>query len=184
MLRLVTNLVGVFERWLYYFMGAVRASYFGVRLGSGARVSPRADIKEAYYIGDATIGSDVRMGEGSYINSGRIFSGSIGRWCSLAYGVQVGPTEHDPDGLLSPSLAIRQGLEPSSVERGMPRPEIGDGVWLGANVVVLRGTRIGEGAVVAAGAVVATDIPPRELWGGVPAHFIRALSPEGGGVAE
>lgn len=184
MFCLVTNPAGVLQRWLYYFVGALRASYHGVRLGSGARVSPRADIKEAYFIGEAIIGSDVRMGEGSYINSGRIFSAEVGRWCSLGYGVQIGPTEHDPDGLLSPSLALSKGLKASSVERQLGRPEIGDGVWIGANVIVLRGTRIGHGAVVAAGAVVVSDVPPRELWGGVPARFIRALDSGSSGGGE
>jgi acetyltransferase-like isoleucine patch superfamily enzyme len=46
---------------------------------------------------------------------------------------------------------------------------IGSDVWIGANVVVLKGVKIGNGAVVAAGAVVNKSIPPYEIWGGVPA---------------
>ena len=45
-------------------------------------------------------------------------------------------------------------------------------VWLGANVVVLKGVRIGRGAIVAAGAVVTSNVPPHEIWGGVPARRI------------
>ena len=45
-------------------------------------------------------------------------------------------------------------------------------VWLGANVVVLKGVRIGRGAIVAAGAVVTKSIPSHEIWGGVPAGKI------------
>ncbi|MEL6671275.1 MAG: acyltransferase [Bacteroidota bacterium] len=44
--------------------------------------------------------------------------------------------------------------------------------WLGFNVVVLKGVTIGEGAVVAAGAVVTQSIPPFEIWGGIPAKKI------------
>ena len=39
-----------------------------------------------------------------------------------------------------------------------------------------RGVTVGEGSVVAAGAVVVNDIPDNELWGGVPARYIKALS--------
>jgi acetyltransferase-like isoleucine patch superfamily enzyme len=45
-------------------------------------------------------------------------------------------------------------------------------VWLGANVVVLKGVRIGRGAIVAAGAVVTKEIAPHEIWGGIPARKI------------
>jgi acetyltransferase-like isoleucine patch superfamily enzyme len=45
-------------------------------------------------------------------------------------------------------------------------------VWIGANAVILKGVEIGEGAVVAAGAVVTKKIPPNEIWGGVPAKKI------------
>ena len=43
-------------------------------------------------------------------------------------------------------------------------------VWLGVNVVVLKGVRIGRGAIVAAGAIVTKDVPSYEIWGGVPAR--------------
>lgn len=45
-------------------------------------------------------------------------------------------------------------------------------VWIGANVVLLKGVTIGQGAIVAAGAVVRHSIPPYEIWGGVPAKKI------------
>ncbi|WP_233549992.1 DapH/DapD/GlmU-related protein [Flavobacterium sp. 120] len=45
-------------------------------------------------------------------------------------------------------------------------------VWLGANVIVLKGVTIGKGAIVAAGAVVNKSIQSYEIWGGVPAKKI------------
>lgn len=50
---------------------------------------------------------------------------------------------------------------------------IEDCVWLGTRVVVLPGVTIGEGAIVGAGSVVTKDIPPYEIWAGVPAKFIK-----------
>lgn len=46
-------------------------------------------------------------------------------------------------------------------------------VWLGYGVTILSGTHIGQGAVVAAGAVVATDVPPYAVVGGIPARVIK-----------
>ena len=45
-------------------------------------------------------------------------------------------------------------------------------VWLGANVIVLKGARIARGAIIAAGAVVTSDVATFEIWGGVPARKI------------
>jgi acetyltransferase-like isoleucine patch superfamily enzyme len=49
---------------------------------------------------------------------------------------------------------------------------LAEDVWLGVNVLVLKGARIGRGAIVGAGAVVTHDIPEYEIWAGVPAQKI------------
>ncbi len=50
---------------------------------------------------------------------------------------------------------------------------IGNDVWIGANVILLEGITVGDGAIVAAGAVVTKDVPPYAIVGGVPAKVIR-----------
>ena len=50
---------------------------------------------------------------------------------------------------------------------------IEDDVWIGANVTVVGGVRVGRGAVVAAGAVVTKDVEQYAIVGGVPAKLIR-----------
>jgi maltose O-acetyltransferase len=52
---------------------------------------------------------------------------------------------------------------------------IEDGVWLASRVTILPGVTVGRGSVVAAGAVVTTDVPPNSLVGGVPARLVRSL---------
>ena len=50
---------------------------------------------------------------------------------------------------------------------------IEDDVWIGTHVVVLPGVTIGKGAIIAAHSLVNKDIPPYEVWGGVPIRFIK-----------
>ncbi|HEY3280927.1 MAG TPA: acyltransferase [Armatimonadota bacterium] len=53
--------------------------------------------------------------------------------------------------------------------------KIGDKCWIGMNVIVLKGVEIGEGAIVAAGAVVTRSVPPWTIAGGNPARVIREI---------
>ncbi len=65
------------------------------------------------------------------------------------------------------------------LEQGITEPqpvEIGEGAWLGENVVVTAGVRVGRGAVVGANAVVVADIPDYSVAVGVPAKVIRTFS--------
>lgn len=50
---------------------------------------------------------------------------------------------------------------------------IEDDVWIGTHCVVTGGVTVGKGSIIAAGAVVTKSIPPYEIWGGVPARFIK-----------
>jgi maltose O-acetyltransferase len=70
------------------------------------------------------------------------------------------------------------GIHPDA--RAEPSPSlpvsIGNNVWLGSRVMVLKGVTIGDHAVVAAGAVVTRDIPANTLSAGVPAKIIRYIA--------
>ncbi len=50
---------------------------------------------------------------------------------------------------------------------------IEDDVWIGTQSAILEGVKIGVGAIVAAGSLVKTDIPAHQIWGGVPAKFLK-----------
>lgn len=53
---------------------------------------------------------------------------------------------------------------------------IGENVWIGAGAIVLPGCIIGDNSVIGAGSVVTKAVPANELWAGIPAQKIRALS--------
>jgi len=146
-------------------------------LGRGARISfgTRGSLVRGrgLVIADgfsAVIDGPVHIGDNVYLNRDvniAVFAGlSIGSGARLGERVSI----HDEDHLPGPGESYR-----------VSPVHIGSGVWLGANVVVLRGVTIGDGAVVAAGAVVRSDVPAGALAAGVPARVIR-LATVGGGT--
>ena len=71
---------------------------------------------------------------------------------------------------------LNHGQLPENRHDLLPSPiYIGKNVWIGASAVVLPGVRIGDGAIVAAGAVVTKDVPPNTVVGGVPARQLKSV---------
>ena len=89
---------------------------------------------------------------------------TIGDFCNIANNVVIVDHNHKYTGVI-------EGYELSPIH-------IGNRVWIGANVTILKGVTIGEGAIISAGAVVNKDVPPYEIWGGVPARKIKSLRME------
>jgi sugar O-acyltransferase (sialic acid O-acetyltransferase NeuD family) len=58
---------------------------------------------------------------------------------------------------------------------------IGSGAYVGSGALVRENRSVGAGALVGMGAVVTRDIPPGEVWAGVPARFVRRVAPRGPG---
>lgn len=111
---------------------------------------------------------------------------SIGRFCSINVTARVWgnhPLEYVTTHpfLCSSSFALNFSAEKTGVSSGYEceknmeeeRITIGNDVWIGANVVILPGIKIGDGAVLAAGAVVTRDVDPYAVVGGVPAKVIK-----------
>jgi acetyltransferase-like isoleucine patch superfamily enzyme len=110
----------------------------------------------------------LHIGDDTFINTGVIISVRkqvlIGKNCQIANQVII--MDNDFHG-----IADRDKPEaPASVI-------IEDHVWLATRCTILKGVTIGQGAVVAAGAVVTKDVPPYTLVGGVPAKIIRYIKP-------
>jgi acetyltransferase-like isoleucine patch superfamily enzyme len=108
------------------------------------------------------IGDDVFVGAGCEFNFKRGIT--IGSHCLIASGCRF--VDHDHQ-------LARRDIPVKKQTDGPEAPvTLEDDVWLGTNVVVLKGVTIGRGAIVAAGAVVRHSIPPYEIWAGVPARKI------------
>ena len=123
---------------------------------------------------------DAQVGDYSYVaRNSMINSTIIGKFCSIGPNFLSGKGMHPTNGLsTSPmfySLGCQNGITLAKENRfdEMRPVEIGNDVFIGANVVVFNGVKIGDGAIVAAGAVVNKDVPPYSIVGGVPAKLIR-----------
>lgn len=147
-----------------------------------SRVTVEAPV---WFMAPTVSKSALEIGAFSYFVGGVIDAcRSIGRYCSIAAGVRIGEPEHPTDWLATSPFqydADRFGWHSSAAgadvlpARGFNAPPvvIGNDVWIGANAVLLRGVTVGDGAVVASGAVVTRDVPPYAIVGGVPARVIR-----------
>jgi acetyltransferase-like isoleucine patch superfamily enzyme len=95
----------------------------------------------------------------------------IGREVSIQSGVYIPPMSEVGDRVfLAPFVVITNDKYPPS--RRLLGVKIENDAVIGANSVLVSGVRIGEGAVVASGAVVTRDVPPRKVVMGVPARVV------------
>ena len=113
-----------------------------------------------------------------------LFSGSkeklvIGKFCQIAHGVRfiTASANHPMNGFSTYPFSI---FDPTTMgdyaDLALQWGDtvIGNDVWLGYGALVLPGVRIGDGAIIGAGSVVASDVPAYQIVGGNPARVIRA----------
>jgi acetyltransferase-like isoleucine patch superfamily enzyme len=107
------------------------------------------------------IGNDVTLNEWVYLSG---FGGlHIGNHVRIGHRTSIITSDHRYDDMSVP--IHQQGLIFGEVV-------IEDDVWIGCNATILKGVRIGRGAIIAAGAVVTRDVPANAIFGGVPARQI------------
>lgn len=111
-------------------------------------------------------GRNIHVGKNVFINSGCHFQDqggiTIGDGALIGHNVVLATINHD--------------FDPARRGNNHPAPiVIGKHVWIGANATVTPGVAIGDGAIVAAGAVVTNDVPQNVIAGGVPAKIIRSI---------
>ena len=135
----------------------------GVKIGSRCRIFGKLDIT-----GQGPVVSNIRIGELCMLTTPLYLNASapitIGDRVGIGHHVVIitdGHDMQDPHNRCGPGHAL-----PVTVE---------DGVWIGARVTILPGVTLRRGSVVAAGSVVARDVPEDTLVGGSPARAIRRL---------
>lgn len=159
------------EAWMWFEMAVgwipgragnfIRGLAYGVLIKAEGSmyIEPGTNIRGVRQL---SCGKRVSLGRGTQL----ICRGGlrIGSHVMMGPGVRIITNGHVMD--RTDQLMRDQGLYEKPVQ-------IGDDVWIGANVVVLPGVRIGTGSVIAAGSIVTKDVPEYALMGGVPARLIR-----------
>lgn len=129
-----------------------------------AKKGPMSYFEPGIYFGNGTnvtIGKDCQVNENVFIQGA-----SIGDFVMIAPNTSILNSTHNFDDVSRPM--VYQG------EAKGANPVLENNVWLGRNVVVMPGVRIGEGSIIGSGAVVTKDVAPFSIMGGVPARFIRS----------
>jgi maltose O-acetyltransferase len=130
----------------------------GLRLPLGTQIAPGVVFRA----------NNVSFGPGTTVNYRCLFDDragvTIGRRCGIGIDVAFITSNHD---MSDPQCRAGRGSLTPIV--------VGDGVWIGSRATVLAGVTIGDGAVIAAGAIVTSDVPAHTLVGGVPARPLRSL---------
>ena len=105
----------------------------------------------------------------------------IGKFCSISWNVGIGGANHDYNRISQHAFlyAGQFGLKGDNegYDRFADDCVIGNDVWIGCNAVICRGVHIGDGAVIAAGAVVTKDVEPYIIVAGVPARKVKERCP-------
>jgi virginiamycin A acetyltransferase len=155
-------------------------------------LNPTCTIKSASLSRNVRLEKGVTLENGTHIQTGLIGkftyinkyslvdknTQSIGRFCSIAYGVKVGLGHHPVDWVSTHHFAYdkkygfineSRDFEDNSLQRCI----IGNDVWIGANSIVLAGVKVGDGAMVGANSLVTKDVEPYSIVFGTPAKFHR-----------
>lgn len=133
-----------------------------------------------------TVLNKVTIGKRTYLGQKCKFTATeIGRYCSISSDVRLVAGRHPTAEYVSthplfysrtyPNAYLRTDFQEYHYvdDESKTLLKIGNDVWIGAKVIFLDGVTVGNGAIIAAGAVVTKDVPPYAIVGGVPAKVIR-----------
>ena len=147
----------LFENEMDYYL---EVKFEAKKIGEGVRVMGPSIVNKK-----TIIGSNTAINRLNIIGTGECI---IGAYCHLAFGLTIITSNHNYKGNGIP-------YDNENIEKTV---KIEDFVWIGANVTVLPGVTIGEGAIIQAGSVIRNSIPPLGIAGGNPAIVFSSRDEE------
>lgn len=158
-----------------------------VNVGKGSKVSfwangtHHCDLEGGNIIPEyCSFADKTFLGKGTTLGTNNYFGGKvkIGRYCQIGRDVAFHPTNHPTEFL---TTYINQQLFSGELKKlKQEKPiTIGNDVWIGHGVIVLAGVKVGDGAILAAGAIVTKDVDPYTIVAGNPAKPLRKRFSDG-----
>lgn len=146
-----------------------------LEIGTGVWVGPHTEVIAYSRSPRSRVAGKLILGDGVAVSAGcniRAAGGviSIGTQSGLGQGCVVVAANHRTG---SDRLFMR-----SDWDEDRTGVTIGDNCWVAALCVILPGVTIGDNSVIAAGSVVNKSVPANEIWGGVPARFLKKVGTE------
>ncbi len=135
--------------------------YADVEIGNNFRTGHNVMIRE-----DTRIGDNVLIGTNTIIDGRTRISNNVSIQGNVYIPLNV---EIEDDVFIGPCAVLTNDKYPIRIKTDLKGPKVRRGASIGANVTILPGVEIGEGAMVAAGALVTKDVPPWKLALGFPA---------------
>ncbi|WPO79504.1 CatB-related O-acetyltransferase [Flavobacterium sp. KACC 22761] len=137
-------------------------------------VGARSLLNKVLFDGTISIGTNTTINGPSTEFYSLEYPIKIGNFCSIARGTNIQEHNHDINCVTTYFIKYRvfnDKYGSDAVSKGAI--EIGNDVWIGTGSTILTGVKIGDGAVVAANAVVTSNIPPYAIVGGTPAKVLK-----------
>ncbi len=144
-------------------------------------ISRNVELEERVTLDYGTHINAKKIGRYTFINKYSLIDGKdteIGRFCSIAYNVKIGLGNHPSNWVSSHPFAYQKKY--GIIEQNRPFEEainqttiIGHDVWIGANATILKGVKVGNGAIIGANALVTKDVEPYSIVIGMPAKHHR-----------
>ncbi len=152
-----------------------------MKVNPGSRIYKSTILGPLYLNRNTQVGPEVTAGKYFGMNeSCFIARATIGAYCAIGARTSINPFNHPTTWLSTNEFQyhpksfdwVDEWNDFKRLERTpdmIPRVTIGNDVWTGHNVNIMAGVSVGDGAVIAAGAVVTKDVPPYAIVAGVPA---------------
>ena len=171
----------------------IQLRHKGVKVSASALVN----IKSTFGGNNSIFAKSVfngHLGFSSYIGTNSYIVGYVGNYCSIGNEVKVITGRHPVNEFVSTSPFFYSSIKscPKMLQKESVYKEhkkvlfngneyscvIGNDVWIGSHAIILEGIKIGDGAIVGAGAVVTKDVPPYAVVAGSPAKIIKYRYPD------
>lgn len=172
--RIISKLYGIYSKTLFKqkihcthnkftLVGNIIVSNPNVYIGKNVVLFPNVMFMGR---GNIYIGDNTKIGNNTIICADKAGGVHIGSNCAIAANCYIIDADH----------GTNKGINVSDQEMVVEKVEIGDNVWLGAHVTVLKGSKINDGAVVGAMSLVKSELLADSINIGIPAKFIKYKS--------